>query len=197
MKGASLAEEYEWAVRHHRAKQKTIHTLTAKVIDMAKIWFNYTEDEWADIEDRVTRNIPIGSVKNIDSFRKKLLDKFFQGRNEDELTNKQVKFGEILWNRLGDEYEEEFKEEKEYVEINIKEYPTEARRFTRAIKFYKNILNLFNKGHNRRDVAKYYAHKTKRKQSTINRDISAFVKLGIIQRHGKRGYYRSKKNVYV
>jgi Fic family protein len=159
---------------------------------------NISDEEWDEIESRVLRNIPIGSVKTEREFHDVLLSNFFQGRSEDELSKKQVKLGEIIWNDLADGYEKEFdKGKKEYVEINIKEYPTEARRFTRAIKFYKNILNLFNKGYNRRDVSKYYSHKTKRKQSTINRDISAFVKLGVIQRHGKRGYYRSKKNVYV
>jgi len=161
------------------------------------ISFNYSEDEWAEIENRVVKNIPIGSVKNEQQFRDVLLHKFFQGKTEDELTKKQIKFGEIIWNDLADDYEEGFKKkEKEYVEINIKEYPTEARRFTRAIKFYRNILKLFNKNYHRRDIVKHYSNKTGRKKSTINRDISAFVKLGVIYRI-KRGYYKSKKNVYV
>lgn len=156
-----------------------------------------SDSEWEKIEDRVLYNIPIGTVKTYDDFRRKLTDKFF-GSNPVR-TRKEKKFQDILWNDLADVYEEGIGEKKpEYVSISFKEHPAEAKRFSRSMKFYSNILKLFNKGYHRKTIVKHYSKKTQRKESTINRDISALVKLGLIRkRAGKRGYYASKTSVYV
>lgn len=161
-------------------------------------FLDYTDTEWDAIENRVLANIPIASVKNQEEFKQQLLNKFFNGRDETELTRKQILFGEQLWNDLADKYEEGYGKRHPMININIKEYPTEAKRFFRAMKIYNKILKIFNKGYHRKDVVKYYAHETGRRPTTIQRDISAIVKVGALsKRYKKRGYYEAKSSVYV
>lgn len=160
-----------------------------------------SDDEWERIEARVIKNIPIGSVRTPEQLKIRLLDRFFGGKDSEELTKGQRKFFAGLWDDLADKYEVGAKE-KPVISINLRENPQEARRFSRATKLYHNILRMFDKGYNRKYVAKYYAKKTKRKESTVNRDISALVKLGVIYKRQKgktkgRGFYKSKSHVYT
>jgi hypothetical protein len=164
-------------------------------------WLDYTDEEWEKIEDRVLKNIPVSKVKSPEDFKKQLMDKFFQGKDEGELTEAQKDFGEVLWDDLKDEYTPHFKkEEPKIINISLKAYPNEAKRFMKSLNLYHAILKQFQKGYHRNDVTRYYSEKTGRKYRTVQRDISAMVKIGVIKRRKSklgRGYYDVEPNVYV
>ena len=156
-------------------------------------------EEWERVEERVLKNIPIKDAHNESEFRHLLIEKFFQERDERNVTAGQWKLGDELWKSLGDLYEAPKERERRppsYINIDLKAYPREAKRFMFAIANYKGIFRRFNRGNTRKNLSHYYALKTKRKQSTVNRDISALVKMGILQRQGK-GRYKANENAFV
>ena len=158
-----------------------------------------SEQDWDRIEARVLQNIPLKTIHNEREFKQAMASTFFQFRNENHWTEGQKDLEDALWNDLGDLYEapkERERRESSYINIDLKAYPREAKRFMFAIANYKGIFKNFNRGNTRKNLSHYYALKTKRKQSTVNRDISALVKMGIIQRQGK-GRYKANENAFV
>ena len=156
-------------------------------------------EEWERVEQRVLKNIPIKDVHNEKEFQQLLIERFFQERDERNVTSGQWTLAEKLWDNLGDLYEapkERARREASYISIDLKAYPQEAKRFMFAITNYKSIFRYFNRGYTRKNLTNYYALKTKRKQSTVNRDISALVKMGILKRQGK-GKYKANENAFV
>jgi hypothetical protein len=167
-----------------------------------------SSDDWERIENRVLTHIPLGSVKSQEEFKQKIVDKFLQSKGDGELTRGQMKFADKIWNDLADNYEEFFEEEEKerkrvpsgYIEVSLKEYPREAKRFFKSMNIYQGILKYFQKGYNRADITDYYQKQTNRKRSTINRDIASFIKIGILKKRKSkmgRGYYNVESNVYV
>lgn len=166
------------------------------MIDMVE---NITDEDWDKIEARVLKNIPLKNVHDERGFKQAMASTFFQFRNENHWTEGQKDLEDALWTDLGDLYEapkEREMREPSYINIDLKAYPREAKRFMFAIANYKGIFKYFNRGNTRKNLSNYYAVKTKRKQSTVNRDISALVKMGILKRQGK-GKYKANENAFV
>lgn len=155
-----------------------------------------TNEDWDRIEARVLKNIPLKMVSNEKEFKHALSALFFQEKGENEWNFGQAKMERVLWDELGDLYEAPKRKEPSYINIDLKAYPKETKRFMFAITNYKGIFRFFNRGYTRTNITNYYAHKTKRKPSTVNRDISALVKMGIIQRQGK-GRYKAKEEAFA
>lgn len=166
-----------------------------------------SSDDWERIENRVLTHIPLGSVRSQDEFKQRIVEKFLQSKDDGELTKGQIFFADKIWNDLAPNYEEFFDERPEekrvprgYVEVSLKEYPKEAKRFFRSLNLYQGILKYFQKGYNRSDILNYYEKQTGRKRRTISRDIASFVKIGILKKRKSkvgRGYYSVESNVYV
>jgi hypothetical protein len=159
-----------------------------------------TEEEWQGIEERVQRFVNMKSVRSRDEFKQLMVRNFFKVKDEDKNwvsirpSFKQERMLEYLWDDL--KHLAGRKEEK-VIEVSLKEYPKESRRSLRALRIYKGILKIFNKGYSRGDVVRHYVKTTHRKKSTVERDITAMSKIGIIKRRHKRGYYTAESNVYV
>lgn len=158
-------------------------------------------ENWEQLERRVEKICDLSRVTDRETFRQALIRDFFKVKHPEtdewvsyRPSGRQQQMIDAMW----DDMRDDIIQERGQITLQIKEYPTEARRFFKSLKLYPNILKNFAKGHKRKDIAKAYSEKTHRKERTIQRDIYSMVKIGLLKKTSKRGIYEvAGDNLYV
>lgn len=156
-----------------------------------KIWlFDYTDEEWNNLEERIRKYVNLNRVYDKESFRQRVISDFFR----DKPTENRESLIDILWNDMSQEAKGKKPTQKVAVQLELREYPKESKRAFDGLKNFPGILGRFGRGNSRKEVIEYYASTTKYKKSTITGRISDMVKIGLLKRTGRK--YAVQGEVY-